>query len=176
MPQVSGKRVLNLFAYTGAFSICALQAGASHATDVDLAAPALARAQEAAVLNQVADRHTIVHSDCRSFLTSCETTYDGIICDPPTAAQGGDGWILRRDYEDLLALAFQRLTPGGLLVACCNTIGGKPFPLRETSLAAAQKAQVVVSEKTAPELGPDIPVSKGFPESKPFRIICLRRN
>ncbi len=173
-PQAVGKRVLNLFAYTGSFSIYLLHVGAAHATDVDLSAPALARAQETAQLNNVADRHTIVQSDCRRYLSSCQDEFDIIICDPPTAAQGGDGWILRRDYEEILTLACARLAPAGLLVACCNTIGGKPYPLREKCLSASNSAGKTIQEISAPALAPDIPVSKGFPESRPYRIACFK--
>jgi len=176
MPQAANKRVLNLFAYTGAFSIALLHAGAAHATDVDLAAPALARAAEAAQRNGVANRHTIVHSDCRKFLKNDEAVYDLIICDPPTAAQGGDGWILRRDYEEILTLACQRLAPSGQLIACCNTLGGKPYPLRERCLAAATQANINVAQVPTPTLGPDIPVLSGFPESVPYRITVMIRN
>ncbi len=175
MPQVANKRVLNLFAYTGAFSIALLRAGAAYATDVDLSAPALARATEAAQLNGVADRHTIIHSDCRKFLTNDSANYDLIICDPPTAAQGGDGWILRRDYEEILTLACQRLAPSGQLIACCNTLGGKPYPLRERCLAAAAQAQIKVSLNSTPPIGPDIPQQSGFPESAPYRIVSISR-
>jgi 23S rRNA (cytosine1962-C5)-methyltransferase len=176
MPQAAGKRVLNLFAYTGAFSIALLHAGATHATDVDLAAPALARATEAAVLNNFAERHTSVHSDCRRFLLSSNDTYDIIICDPPTAAQGADGWILRRDYPAVLSAAFARLAPGGLLLACCNTLGGKPFPLSEQVQFAAREAQVAITLRDAPALGIDLPHNPGFPEGRPYRLVVAVRN
>ncbi len=173
-PQAAGKRVLNLFAYTGAFSISLLAAGAAHAIDVDLAAPALRRAEETAALNGVADRHRTVHVDCRQFLAGCSEHFDLIITDPPTAAQGGDSWVLRRDYPELLRLAAGRLAPGGLLVACCNTLGGKPYPLVETVRQAATAAGVAVDEVPGPDLGEDIPLMRGFPEGRPYRLMAVR--
>jgi 23S rRNA (cytosine1962-C5)-methyltransferase len=175
MPQAAGKRVLNLFAYTGAFSLALLQAGAALAVDVDLAAPALARAAEAAALNGVAERHAIHQGDCRTYLATAEQTFDLIICDPPTAAQGGDGWILRRDYPEVLRVAVGRLAPGGLLVACCNTLGGKPFPLGEAVNEAAYSAAVAISEAPIPAVGEDIPLLGGFPEGRPYRLVAARR-
>ncbi len=172
--QASGKRVLNLFAYTGAFSVSLLMAGAEAAIDVDLSAPALARAVETAAMNGVADRHRIAQADCGKWLEASRDAYDIVICDPPTAAQGGDGWILRRDYPRLLRLACARLTPGGLLVACCNTLGGKPFPLREAVAEAAREAGITAHEEPAPDLGPDIPLLTGFPEGRPYRLAALR--
>ena len=175
-PQAAGRRVLNLFAYTGAFSINLLVAGAASAVDVDLAAPALARAAEAAVLNGVADRHRIVHQDCRQFLSDSIDAFDCIICDPPTAAQGGAGWILRRDYPEVLRLAMRRLAPGGLLLACCNTLGGKPYALDAAVDDAAQNTGLHLDVVEAPLVGEDIPLLRGFPEGRPFRLVAARRN
>lgn len=175
MPQAAGKRVLNLFAYTGAFSLALLKAGAASAIDVDLAGPALARATEAAVLNGVAGRHAIHQGDCRKFLTTTDDTFELVICDPPTAAQGGDGWILRRDYPQVLRAACARLAPGGVLVACCNTLGGKPFPLAEVVREAAASAAIDTAEVAVPALGEDLPVLAGFPEGRPYRLVAIRR-
>ena len=175
MPQAAGKRVLNLFAYTGAFSLALLQAGAASALDVDLAGPALARATETAVLNGVASRHAIHQGDCRKFLSATTDAFDLIICDPPTAAQGGDGWILRRDYPEVLRAACARLAPDGLLVACCNTLGGKPFPLTEVVRDAATAAAINAQDVAVPALGEDLPTLAGFPEGRPFRLVALRR-
>lgn len=174
-PQVAGRRVLNLFAYTGAFSISLLAAGAASAVDVDLAAPALERAVEAAALNGVADRHRTVHSDCRRFLTGCADLFDVIICDPPTAAQGGDGWVLRRDYPEILRLALKRLAPSGLLLAACNTVGGKPVDLDRFIADASAVADVAVAAVAPPQLADDIPLMKGFPEGRPYRLTAVRR-
>jgi 23S rRNA (cytosine1962-C5)-methyltransferase len=173
-PQAAGRRVLNLFAYTGAFSVSLLAAGAAQAIDVDLAAPALRRAEEAAALNGVADRHRTVHADCRQYLAASTERFDLVIADPPTAAQGGESWVLRRDYPDLLRLAAARLAPGGLLVACCNTIGGKPYPLVEVVRQAATAAEVAVTDVPVPELGEDIPALRGFPEGRPYRLMAVR--
>lgn len=174
-PMASGLRICNLFAYTGAFSIHLLAAGAASAVDVDLAGPALKRAEEAAELNGVAGRHRTVKSDCRAFLAGTDERFDIVIVDPPTAAMGGDGWVLRRDYPEVLALSLARLAPGGLLVACCNTLGGKPYPLREAVMEAARTAHVQVAAVDGPPLGADIPQLKGFPEGRPYRLVAVRR-
>ncbi len=167
-----GARVLNLFAYTGAFSLSLLHAGAATAVDVDLGAPALARASEAAQLNGVANRHRIIHADCRRFLTDSTDLFDIAICDPPTAAQGGDGWIVRRDYPDLLRLLLPRLAPGGLLIACCNTLGGKAFAL-DTAVSDAANG-LRLTPVPAPQLGIDLPQLKGFQEGLPYRLLAVR--
>ncbi len=175
-PLVPGKRVLNLFSYTGAFSLCALHAGAAAATDIDLSAVALARAQEAAALNGLALRLRTLRGDCREVLSALDEAecFDVIIADPPTAAQGAGGWVLRRDYGAVLRLALARLAPGGLLVACCNTIGGKPFDLAGAIQEQAGLENVAVTRIDAPALGEDLPQVDGFPEGRPFRLVAMR--
>lgn len=175
-PQAAGRRVLNLFAYTGLFSLSLLQAGAASAVDIDLSAPALARAQEAATRNRLAERYRQHHADCLAFLASDTASYDLIICDPPTAAQGGEaGWLSRRDLPRLLALALPRLAPGGMLVACSNTLGGKPLDLEALLRTAAHDTGIATVPIAAPELDPDIPQIKGFPEGRPFRTAVVKR-
>ncbi len=169
-----GRRVLNLFAYTGAFSVSMLVAGAAHAVDVDLARPALARAEEAAVMNGVADRHAAIKADCGAWLGTARDAFDLIIVDPPTAAMGGEGWVLRRDYPGVLAKAFARLAPGGLLVACCNTLNGKPYPLDEVMRDAATAAgRGGARSVEVPKLGEDLPQLRGFPEGRPYRLVAV---
>jgi 23S rRNA (cytosine1962-C5)-methyltransferase len=174
--SAEGLRICNLFAYTGAFAVKLLMAGAASAVDVDLAGPALKRAEEAAEMNGVSARHRTVKSDCRTFLLNTDDTFDLVIVDPPTAAMGGDGWVLRRDYPEVLALSLRRLAPGGLLVACCNTLGGKPYPLREAVQDAARGAGVSIRPVDGPPLGADIPQLKGFPEGRPYRLVAVRRS
>jgi 23S rRNA (cytosine1962-C5)-methyltransferase len=172
-PHAAGKRVLNLFAYTGLFSTSLLAAGAVSALDLDLSAPALALASANARLAGVADRHRTRQGDCRSALAQLTEEFDLIIVDPPTSAQGGDGgqggWILRRDYAEVLHLAWQRLAPDGLLVAGCNTLHGKPFGLTEAVAAACPDG----SNRPVPEPGEDIPLLKGFPEGRPWRLSAI---
>ena len=128
--RCAGKRTLNLFAYTGLFSNSLLHAGAAHATDVDLAQPCLKHATDMAQRNQWADQHRAIAGDCRKVcaqLAEAGEQFDIIISDPPTSAQAGtkgnkNSWIVRRDYPQLLAAIKPLLAPGGLLLACCNTL------------------------------------------------------
>ncbi len=168
--QAKGKRVLNLFAYTGVFSTSLLVGGAAHATDVDISGPSLAIAQANAAANHLTAKHAIAQRESREFLREATGTWDVIICDPPTAAQGDGGWILRRDYPELLPLAWQRLAPGGLLLACCNTLYGKPFPLHEELMKLPG-----ASEEKAPDLGDDLPQLPGYHEGRPFRLLVIRK-
>ena len=170
-PQVAGKSVLNLFAYTGLFSTSLLHAGATSALDVDLSAPALAQAAENAQLAGVASRHRTEHGECRKVLTALDQTFDRIIVDPPTSAQGEGGWILRRDYPEVLRLAWAKLAPGGMLLACCNTLHGKTLGVAEALAAACPDGRSIPT----PALGDDVPQMKGFPEGRPYQLAAVVR-
>ncbi len=173
--RCADKRVLNLFAYTGLFSTSLLNAEAALAHDVDLSAPALRRALETAQRNGVAGRYAQTHGDCLAFLRRDRAEWDLIIVDPPTAAQGGEGWNSQRDYPELLALALPRLAARGVLVACSNTIG-KPIPLDRLVVDAARTVAVRQATLATPPLERDIPQLAGFPEGRPFRITVAQRS
>jgi 23S rRNA G2069 N7-methylase RlmK/C1962 C5-methylase RlmI len=122
----------------------------------------------------VAERLRTLRGDCREVLATIDERFDIIISDPPTAAQGAGGWVLRRDYGAVLRLALNRLAPGGLLVACCNTIGGKPFDLVGAIQEQAAQERLVLSRIDGPPLGDDQPQLDGFPEGRPFRLVAMR--
>lgn len=168
--RARGQRVLNLFAYTGAFSMALLAGGAESAVDVDLSGPALERAAATARANGFADRHRTVRSDARSFCRDATDRFGIVVIDPPTSAQGGGGWVARRDYPELIASAWNLVAPGGLLLATCNQIG-KPYPLAE----AVSRACPGGRPADPPGPGADIPQLRGFPEGLPFRCTAVQR-
>jgi 23S rRNA (cytosine1962-C5)-methyltransferase len=121
----SGKRVLDLFAYTGAWGLPAALAGAASVECVDASAPALELAAENARLNGVADRLDFSCADVFDFLKQAREQrqhYDVIVLDPPAfikrkkdVAKGLEA------YRRLNQAALQVLAPGGLLVsASCS--------------------------------------------------------
>lgn len=175
-PLAVGKSALNLFAYTGLFSVSLLAAGASKAIDVDLSAPALQRARSNAELNGVADRHETVHGDCLEFVGRTKSAFDIIVVDPPTSAQGADGWLNRRDYPALMRAVLPKLSAGGLLIACSNTLGAKQFDLMPMLRAAARESEITFRPEQPPTLGIDIPQLPGFPEGRPYQLVCMRRS
>lgn len=176
----TNKRVANAFAYTGLFAINLLQAGAGSAIDIDIAAPALAVAQRNAAINKVSDRHQMHVGDAIAYFQETQNQFDIIILDPPTAAHGkgkqkgkNDGqWILRRDYPHLLTAAIERLDDGGMLVACCNTLGSKKQFDLQRHLRQAFPALRILDN---PALGSDIPQRKGFPEGRPYQLLIAQK-
>ena len=112
-----GQRWLNLFGHTGAFSV-ALAAQGAQVVNVDVSKRYLQWTAENFALNDLnPELHVGVAGDARAYVAEGEDQFDGIIIDPPTAAQGkGEFWSVRKDFRALLARCFGRLRPGGVML------------------------------------------------------------
>ncbi|PVZ19839.1 MULTISPECIES: class I SAM-dependent methyltransferase [unclassified Pseudomonas] len=117
----NGARVLNLFAYTCAFSVCAIAGGAEAVVNLDMARGPLARGRENHRLNghDLSRVSFLGHELFRSWgkLTRLGP-YDLIIIDPPTFQKGS--FVLGQDYERILRRLPTLLNPGGRVLACMN--------------------------------------------------------
>lgn len=119
----AGRRVLNTFAYTGSFSICALLGGAVRADSVDSSAPAMALARENFELNGLpADAGLFIAADVFEFLRGPALDHDFIILDPPAFAKKRTDVVAGcRGYKDINRLALQRVrAPGLVLTFSCS--------------------------------------------------------
>lgn len=116
-----GAKVLNLFAYTCAFSVVALQAGASEVVNVDMASGGLAIGRTNHELNGVkAGAKFLAHDIFTSWgkLTR-GGPYDLVICDPPSFQKGS--FVATKDYARLARRLPSLLAPGGKALLCLNT-------------------------------------------------------
>lgn len=140
--ESAGKRVLNLFCYTGSFSVHAAAGGAESVTSVDLSKTYLSWAAENLNLNgfpstapevgrkkntPVDEKYPCVHSDVKAFLTAARRggeKWDLIICDPPTFSNSKrtlEILDLNRDWSELCRLCLALLSPGGILYFSTNS-------------------------------------------------------
>lgn len=113
-----GRRLLNLFCYTGSVTAHAAVGGAAASTSVDLSATYLEWAARNLALNGAdTGHHELVRADVMSWLGSARGLYDLIFCDPPTFSNSkrADDFDLQRRHVELLRLAMARLAPGGTL-------------------------------------------------------------
>ena len=123
-----GQRVLNLFAYTCAFSVAAASRGAV-TTSVDLSRPCLDWGRRNFALNTLnPDEHFFCRGDSFEWLRRFAKkgrTWDGIVVDPPTFSRNADGKVFRveNDFPALTALCLKVLAPGGWLLASTNHRG-----------------------------------------------------
>ena len=173
---VTGRRVLNTFAYTGALSVAAARAGADAVTSVDLSSGVLSWARENFRLSGFAasdGRFRFEVSDVKRFMqreVERGNLYDTILLDPPTvSAARASQWSMKRDYPQLLALATKLLPPsGGILWVSANTRRG-PSVLRhiEDGIRLSGRHGAVLEIGGLP---PDFPTPPGWPESRYLEI------
>lgn len=120
-----GDTVLNTFAYTGAFSVCAALGGAT-TTTLDLSQPYLDWAKENFRLNKLEpDEHFFCKGDTFHWLKRFSKQgrqFNGIILDPPTFSRDKQGKVfsVEKDYGELFALALSCLAPNGWILSSTN--------------------------------------------------------
>lgn len=134
----AGKRVLNLFSYTGAFSVHARAGGAAATTTVDMSRTYLDWYERNLALNEFtldAD-HRAVHADCLQWLEAgpadAADRYDIVVCDPPTFSNSkrmkAGSFSIDRDHPDLLRWIARFVAPGGEVFFSTNS---RSFELAE---------------------------------------------
>ena len=117
--QASGLKVLNLFAYTCAFSVAALQGGASEVVNVDMAAGALAIGQQNHQLNGLNGARFLAHDLFKSWgKIQRMGPYDIVVADPPSYQKGS--FVADKDYARVVRRLPQLLAPGGKALLCLN--------------------------------------------------------
>jgi 23S rRNA (cytosine1962-C5)-methyltransferase len=167
--MAAGREVLNLFGYTGGFSIHAGLGGATRVVTVDSASAAIAAAARTVAASGLdAGRHELVVADAFDYLAAAAAAgrrFDLVVCDPPSfAPRAGALPAARTAYRRLNALALAVVAPGGVLfTASCSSHFGR------ADLADAVAEAAVDSGRTALVCGvrgaaSDHPVLPAFPE------------
>lgn len=154
--ESAGKRVLNLFGYTGSFSVYAASGGAASTTTVDLSNTYLDWARRNLAANGFCppgevDKHTFVRSDAMAFVRDHKpgACYDLAVIDPPTFSNSkmlDDVFDVQRDYAPLLLAAAGLMPPGGVIYFSTNF---RRFKLDESALPGL--ACQDISQKTIPD-------------------------
>ncbi len=161
-----GQRVLNLFGYTGGFSVYAGAGGAREVTTVDLAKPAILAAQKNWELNDLRTPHEAVATDAFEFLDKSKLDrqqWDIVVVDPPSFASSKETVEKAQlSYIRLLTLATQVTTSGGILAAssCSSHISSEMFySICEQAISKARGRGTILS-------------ISGQPEDHPFPLAC----
>ncbi|MFG6412558.1 class I SAM-dependent methyltransferase [Roseateles sp. DC23W] len=138
-----GAKVLNLFAYSCAFSVVALQAGAAEVVNVDMASGALATGRTNHELNGVKTGAKFLAHDIFNSWSKLTRggPYDLVVCDPPSFQKGS--FVATKDYARLARRLPALLAPGGHALLCLNAPElGEAF-LREAVEANAPELSFV---------------------------------
>ncbi len=195
-----GRRVLNLFGYTGGFSVAAALCGATRVTTVDLAAPAVETARRNFSLNGLdPDEHEFVARDAFDLLaelaangsgrestalkgfapssssSSLSAPFDLIVLDPPSFASSRK-LVPRatKAYARLNELALRVLPPGGWLATSSCSSHLREADFLAILAEASRRAARAVTLTTVCGAAPDHPVRLGFPEGRYLKFVLLR--
>lgn len=147
-----GRNVLNLFCYTGGFSVYALGGGAVHVDSVDSSAKAMAMVDRNIALNGFGHgQHTSFCADAIEHLAAVEDgKYDLIIVDPPAFAKHrGALKNALRAYQRLNARAIEKVAPGGFIFtfSCSQVVDKEAFGLAVFSAAASTGRRVRIIDR-----------------------------
>lgn len=170
----SGRRVLNLFAYTGGFSVYALK-NASLVHTVDVSAKAIKMADKNVELNYKNDqRHRSFSRDAFMFMKEAESGYDLVVLDPPAFAKHHN--VMHnalQGYKRLNMKAMEMISSGGILFtfSCSQVVSRENF--RKSVFAAAANAGRrvrIIQQLSQPA---DHPVNIFHPESEYLKGLIL---
>ena len=171
-----GRKVLNMFCYTGGFSFYAMRGGAELVHSVDSSAKAITLTDANVELNFPGDsRHKSFAEDAFKFLDSMEKdSYDLIVLDPPAFAKHRSALKnALRGYQRLNAKAFEKISSGGILFtfSCSQAVNKDQFRLAVFSAAAQSRRKVrILHQLTQPA---DHPINIYHPEGEYLKGLIL---
>ncbi len=178
--RVKGKNVLNLFAYTGAFSVAAAAGGANSVTSVDVSPTYMEWAKENFGANRLNPKaHEFIIGDCKKSvgdLLDRDKKYEIILMDPPSfSTTAKNRFTTKGGTSDLLAETLPLLRPGGLFIASSNhqkvDVAEYLKELRRGALQAKCDLRVI----TLAGQSADFPYSVTFPEGRYLKYaICVK--
>ena len=170
-----GRKLLNMFCYTGGFSIYALRGGAELVHSVDSSAKAIDLTNANVELNFPDDkRHAAYAEDAFDYLEKMGDNYDLIILDPPAFAKHRDS--LRNaliGYRRLNAKAIEKIKPGGIIFtfSCSQAVSKENFRTAGFTAAAMAKRNVrILHQMTQPA---DHPVNIYHPEGEYLKGLVI---
>lgn len=171
-----GRRVLNMFCYTGGFSVYAMRGGAELVHSVDASAKAIELTRDNIALNFPGDnRHEAYAEDAFRFLERAGGDYDLIVLDPPAFAKHRDA--LRnalKGYTRLNAIAFQKIRPGGIVFtfSCSQAVNKDQFRLAVFTAAAQSGRRVRILHQIHQPA--DHPINIYHPEGEYLKGLVLQ--
>lgn len=174
----AGRRVLDLFSYTGAFAVSAAVFGASDVTAVDIKEEWLGMGRRNAGLNDVADRIEFIKDDAFSFIEKAAAAgdrYDIVIADPPSFIHSKkDIKAASKGYRDLNTGAMKLIGEGGILAtfSCSHHMPNERFSeiIKESAKAAGREFAILKRCHQAE----DHPIVRGIPETEYLKGYFLR--
>lgn len=171
-----GRSVLNMFCYTGGFSVYAMRGGATLVHSVDSSSKAIDLTRANAELNFPGDkRHDAFAEDAFRYLQRAGNDYDLIVLDPPAFAKHKEA--LRnalKGYTRLNAIAFEKIKPGGIVFtfSCSQAVNKDQFRLAVFTAAAQSGRHVRILHQLHQPA--DHPVNIYHPEGEYLKGLVLQ--
>ena len=170
-----GRKVLNMFCYTGGFSVYAMRGGAELVHSVDSSAKAVELVDANIELNFPDDnRHEAFAEDAFKFMEQMQEKYDLIILDPPAFAKHKDALHnALRGYTKLNAKAFEKIQPGGILFtfSCSQAVNKDQFRTAVFTAAALARRKVRILHQLHQPA--DHPINIYHPEGEYLKGLVL---
>lgn len=170
-----GRSVLNMFCYTGGFSVYALRGGAKLVHSVDSSSKAVELVRANVELNFPAEpRHEAFAEDAFRFLDDMTVPYDLVVLDPPAFAKHRDAVKnALRGYTKLNARAMEKIAPGGILLtfSCSQAVSKEQFRTAVFTAATLAHRQVRILHQLHQPA--DHPVSIYHPEGEYLKGLVL---
>lgn len=170
-----GRKVLNMFCYTGGFSVYAMRGGAELVHSVDSSAKAVDLVNANIALNFPGDnRHKAFAEDAFRFLDQMDGQYDLVILDPPAFAKHKDALKnALRGYTKLNAKAFEKMPSGSILFtfSCSQAVNKDQFRMAVFTAAAMAKRKVCILHQLHQPA--DHPVNIYHPEGEYLKGLVL---
>lgn len=170
-----GRNVLNMFCYTGGFSVYAMRGGANLVHSVDSSAKAIDLTRANAEMNFPGDaRHEAFAEDAFKFLEQAGSNYDFIVLDPPAFAKHKDALPRAlKGYTRLNAIAFRKIKPGGIVFtfSCSQAVNKDQFRLAVFTAAAQSGRHVRILHQLHQPA--DHPINIYHPEGEYLKGLVL---
>lgn len=170
-----GRNVLNMFCYTGGFSVYAMRGGANLVHSVDSSAKAIGLTRANAEMNFPGDaRHEAFAEDAFKFLEQAGSNYDLIVLDPPAFAKHKDALPRAlKGYTRLNAIAFRKIKPGGIVFtfSCSQAVNKDQFRLAVFTAAAQSGRHVRILHQLHQPA--DHPINIYHPEGEYLKGLVL---
>lgn len=174
IPFCSNKRVLNLFSYTGGFTIACFKGGASEVVSVDYSNQAIDVLKKNLYLNNIKGNSMEICADAFEYIKSCTTKFDFIILDPPAFAKSRNNvQSALRGYKELNASALNLCNIGSLMCtfSCSRFISMQDF--QKVLFLAAIKANRKISIISKLHQPSDHPINIFAPEAEYLKGFLL---
>ena len=175
---VAGKTLLNMFSYTGAFSVAAAMGGAVATTSVDLAKRSLPKTTEQFEVNHLnlAPQKIIVMDvfDYFKYASRKGLSYDMIILDPPSFARNKKKvFSVAKNYGELVKDSIDILTDKGTLIASTNAANLSLAKYQKMVITALQEKNVRYKITDTYQLPADFQVNPNFPEGNYLKVLFI---